>query len=44
MNNLVKQQGCAGSGVTDFALTVRILSERWVKIPESVTPEKETLD
>lgn len=36
MNNLVKQQGCAGSGVTDFTPIVRILSERRVKIPESL--------
>lgn len=36
MNNLVKQQGCAGSGITDFTPTVRLLSERRVKKAESV--------
>lgn len=36
MNNLVKQQGCAGSGVTDFTPTVRLLSESRVKKPKSV--------
>lgn len=37
MNNLVKQQGCAGSGVTDFTPTVKLLSERRAKKPpESV--------
>lgn len=40
MNNLVKQQGCAGSGVTDFTPTVRFyqafIREVGKKKPESI--------